>query len=92
MRTRSSFKKESCESAQISKIDPNNINETIVDESWVEAMQEELAQFEKNEAWNPVPPPKCQLVINTKWVFRNKMSESGNLIRKKATHVAQGYN
>ena len=39
----------------ISKIEPRSINEAIIDESWIEAMKEELHQFEKNEVWNLVP-------------------------------------
>ena len=31
-------------------------------------------------------------IIGTKWVFRNKMDELGNVIRNKARLVAQGYN
>lgn len=30
-------------------------------------------------------------VINTKWIFKNKSDESGNVIRNKARLVAQGY-
>ena len=30
-------------------------------------------------------------VIGTKWVFRNKTNEEGNVIRNKARLVAQGY-
>ena len=28
---------------------------------------------------------------NTKWIFRNKIDEEGNVIRKKIRLVAQGY-
>ncbi|KAK1590971.1 hypothetical protein Q3G72_000097 [Acer saccharum] len=63
----------------------------IVDEYWVGAMQEEFNQFERNEAWSLVPRPKDINVIGTKWVFRNKTNESGNIVRNKARLVAQGY-
>ena len=33
-----------------------------------------------------------QSVIETKWVFRNKMDENGIIVRNKARLVAQGYN
>jgi len=31
-------------------------------------------------------------LIGTKWVFRNKPDESGNVVRKKSRLVAKGYN
>ena len=31
-------------------------------------------------------------MIGTKWVFRNKMDENGNIVRNKARLVAKGYN
>ena len=30
-------------------------------------------------------------MIGTRWVFRNKLDESGNIMRNKARLVAQGY-
>ena len=55
-------------------------------------MQEELNQFERSQVWTLVPPPKNHSIMGTKWVYRNKMDESGNVIRNKARLVAQGYN
>jgi len=37
------------------------------------------------------PDPKDHPIIGTKWVFRNKLDESGNVVRNKARLVAQGY-
>ena len=54
-------------------------------------MQEELNQFERNNVWELVPRPSNASIIGTKWVFRNKMDEHGNIIRNKARLVAQGY-
>ena len=54
-------------------------------------MEEELAQFEKNEVWTLVPSPSNHPIIGTKWVFRNKLNEDGKIVRNKARLVAQGY-
>ena len=56
------------------------------------AMQDELNQFKRNDVWKLVPAPDNQKVIGTKWVYRNKMDELGNVTRNKARLVAQGYN
>ncbi|GJZ24532.1 retrovirus-related pol polyprotein from transposon TNT 1-94, partial [Tanacetum coccineum] len=76
----------------ISTIEPKNVNEALGDESWVVAMQEELNQFIANDVWDLVPLPKNQLVIGTKWVYRNKLDENGIVSRNKARLVSQGYN
>ena len=55
-------------------------------------MQEELNQFERNKVWNLVPKPKDHPIIGTKWVFRNKLDEQGQVTRNKARLVAKGYN
>ena len=56
------------------------------------AMQEELGQFERYQVWYLTSGPKDHLVIGTKWVFRNKLDENGNVVRNKARLVAKGYN
>ncbi|KAK0576593.1 hypothetical protein LWI29_020240 [Acer saccharum] len=66
------------------------VDEALEDEFWVLAMQEELNQFERNEVWTLVPRPRNTNVIGTKWVFRNKSDEDGNIMRNKARLVAQG--
>jgi len=77
--------------AMISQIEPKNVNETLEDESWIEAMREELDQFKKNEVWMLVEPPTNKVVIGVKWVFRNKLDEQGKVVRNKARLVAKGY-
>ena len=54
-------------------------------------MQEELQQFERNDVWTLVPRPEGINVIGTKWIFKNKSDEFGNIVRNKARLVAQGY-
>jgi hypothetical protein len=54
-------------------------------------MDEELDQIEKNDTWELVPRPKNKNVINTKWVFRNKLNEDGRVTRNKAILVCKGY-
>ncbi|GKE39803.1 reverse transcriptase domain-containing protein, partial [Tanacetum coccineum] len=71
---------------------PKNVNEALIDESWIVAMQEELNQFIANDVWELVPQPKNMTIIGPKWVFRNKLDENGVVSRNKARLVAQGYN
>ncbi|KAJ9557774.1 hypothetical protein OSB04_012388 [Centaurea solstitialis] len=57
----------------------------------VSAMQEELAEFIRNNVWLLVPRPRKRTIIGSKWIFRNKLDEIGTIIRNKARLVAQGY-
>ncbi|PNY11358.1 gag-pol polyprotein, partial [Trifolium pratense] len=75
----------------VSKIEPKNVKEALTDEYWINAMQEELGQFKRNEVWDLVPRPEDANVIGTKWVFKNKSDEKGTVTRNKARLVAQGY-
>ena len=54
-------------------------------------MNEELDQIEKNKTWELVPRPKDKNVIGTKWVFKNKVNEDGEVIRNKGRLVCKGY-
>jgi hypothetical protein len=54
-------------------------------------MHEELENFERNQVWELVePPPNCK-PIGTKWVWKNKDGENGEVVRNKLRLVAQGY-
>jgi hypothetical protein len=54
-------------------------------------MHEELENFERNQVWTLVDPPRDVNVIGTKWVFKNKQGEDGEVVRNKAHLVAQWY-
>ena len=77
--------------AFLSKIEPKTVDEALNYNSWIDAMEEELNQFEKSKVWTLVPRPSNHPVIGTKWVFRNKLNDEGEVIRNKARLVAKGY-
>ena len=78
--------------AYISQLKLKNFKEAENEQNWILAMQKELGRFEMNKVWTLVPRPTNYPIIGTKWVFRNKMDELGNVVRNKARLVAQGYN
>ena len=77
--------------AFISHIKPKNIVEAEGDSYWLLIMQEELNQFERNQVWCLIPRPYDRPTIGTKQIFRNKLDESGNIIRNKPRLMAQRY-
>lgn len=90
MQTRLSLRKQPSV-ALISQIEPKKINETIEDESWVEEMQEELDQFERNQVWTLKERPQNFSIIGIKCFFCNKQDENRKVVRNKARLVEQGY-
>lgn len=69
----------------------NTYEEASKDESWVKVMEEELNQIQKNKTWELVPRLVDKNVIGTKWVFRNKINEQGQVTRNKLRLVCKGY-
>nr|GEW65452.1 putative ribonuclease H-like domain-containing protein [Tanacetum cinerariifolium] len=67
------------------------ISQALEDESWVDAMQEELLEFQIQKVWILVDLPFEKKAIGTKWVYRNKKDERGVVVRNKARLVAQGH-
>ncbi|GJY50829.1 putative ribonuclease H-like domain-containing protein, partial [Tanacetum coccineum] len=63
--------------------------QALEDPSWIEAMQEELLQFQLQKVWTLVNLSISKRAIGPKWVFRNKKDKRGIVVRNKARLVAQ---
>ncbi|WVZ90049.1 hypothetical protein U9M48_036382 [Paspalum notatum var. saurae] len=68
-----------------------DVSHALSDPNWVNAMHEELENFEGNHVSDFVEPPPNYRPIATKWVFKNKQGENGMVVRNKARLVAQGF-
>jgi len=75
----------------LSMIEPETFTQASKDPHWVKSMEEEMSQIEKNETWELVPCPRDKNINGTKWVFKIKMNEDGQIIRNKARLVCKGY-
>jgi hypothetical protein len=75
----------------VALVEPRDVGHALSDSIWVNAMHEELENFERNKVWSLVEPPRDANVIGTKWVFKNKQGEDGEVARNKARLVAQGF-
>ena len=75
----------------ISMLEPKNFNEASTDDHWVKSMNEKLDHIEKNNTWEMVQRPEGKDVIGSKWIFKNKLNEQGQVIRKKVRLVCKGY-
>ncbi|GJT22503.1 retrovirus-related pol polyprotein from transposon TNT 1-94 [Tanacetum coccineum] len=75
----------------VSIVEPKNIKEAMADSAWIEAMQEELHQFDRLKVWELVDKPFGKMIIKLKWLWKNKKDEDQTVIRNKARLVAKGY-
>ncbi|GJW46105.1 retrovirus-related pol polyprotein from transposon TNT 1-94 [Tanacetum coccineum] len=57
----------------------------------IEAIQEELNEFERLKVWELVPRPDKVMVITLKWIYKVKLDELGGILKNKARLVARGY-
>ncbi|GJU44116.1 retrovirus-related pol polyprotein from transposon TNT 1-94 [Tanacetum coccineum] len=58
--------------------------EAMADSAWIEAMQEELHQFDRLQVWELVDKPFGKNVIKLKWLWKNIKDEDQTVIRNKA--------
>nr|GEX98816.1 retrovirus-related Pol polyprotein from transposon TNT 1-94 [Tanacetum cinerariifolium] len=65
--------------------------EALTQSCWIEAMQEELNEFECLEVWELVPRPDQVMVITLKWIYKVKLDELGGILKNKARLVTRVY-
>lgn len=84
--------------AKLSRLPSNSIPKKYKDilkhrekESWLQAIQEELRNLFCHEIWTIELFPHGKCVMGACWVFVEKRSANGKLIKLKARYVAKGY-
>ncbi|KAI3815555.1 hypothetical protein L1987_15226 [Smallanthus sonchifolius] len=75
----------------VSQLEPKNVKEALTDNCWIEAMQDELSQFQKLHVWDLVDFPKGFQPIGTRWVFKCKTDDRHVVVKNKARLVVQGF-
>ncbi|GJT21576.1 retrovirus-related pol polyprotein from transposon TNT 1-94 [Tanacetum coccineum] len=63
----------------------HNYKDALTQACWIEAMQEELNEFERLEVWELVPRPDKVMVITLKWIYKVKLDELGGILKNKAS-------
>ncbi|GJY25400.1 retrovirus-related pol polyprotein from transposon TNT 1-94 [Tanacetum coccineum] len=77
--------------AFLTSVEPKNFKQAMTEPSWIDAMQEEIHEFERLEVWELVPCPNNMFLIKLKWIYKVKTDESGGVLKNKARLVAQGF-
>nr|GFA87534.1 hypothetical protein [Tanacetum cinerariifolium] len=73
--------------AFLTSVEPQTYKEALTQACWIEAMQEELYEFERLEVWELVPRQDKVLVITLKWIYKVKLDELGGILKNKARLV-----
>nr|GEW55929.1 hypothetical protein [Tanacetum cinerariifolium] len=77
--------------AFLTLVEPKTYKDALTQSCWIEAMQEELNEFERLEVWELVPRPDKVIVITFKWIYKVKLDDLGGILKNKARLVARGY-
>ncbi|GKB04179.1 retrovirus-related pol polyprotein from transposon TNT 1-94 [Tanacetum coccineum] len=77
--------------AFLTTVEPNTYKDALIQYCWIEAMQEELNEFERLRVWELVPHPDKVMVITLMWIYKVKLDELGGILKNKAQLVARGY-
>nr|GEX28257.1 hypothetical protein [Tanacetum cinerariifolium] len=76
--------------AFLTSVEPKTYKDALTQSYWIEAMQEDLNEFERLEVWELVPRPDKVMVITLKWIYKVKLDELGGILKNKAHLVARG--
>nr|GEY57507.1 retrovirus-related Pol polyprotein from transposon TNT 1-94 [Tanacetum cinerariifolium] len=77
--------------AFLSLVEPKTYKDALTQACWIEAMQEELNEFERLKVWELTPRPDKVIVITLKWIYKVKLDELGGILKNKVRLVARGY-
>ena len=71
--------------------EPTSYEEVTHNKEWVEAMTEEYQSIMRNDVWDIVPKLKNKSVVSSKWIYKIKHADDGNIQKYKAIFVAIGF-
>ncbi|GKA12443.1 putative ribonuclease H-like domain-containing protein [Tanacetum coccineum] len=75
----------------LTAVEPKTYKDAFIQACWIEAMQEELNEFERLGVWELIPRPDKVMVITLKWIYKVKLDKLGGILKNKAWLVARGY-
>ncbi|GKG17183.1 retrovirus-related pol polyprotein from transposon TNT 1-94, partial [Tanacetum coccineum] len=62
--------------AFLTSVEPKTYKDALTQSCWIEAMPEELNEFERLEVWELVPRPYKVMVITLKWIYKVKLDDN----------------
>ncbi|GJX42776.1 retrovirus-related pol polyprotein from transposon TNT 1-94 [Tanacetum coccineum] len=65
--------------AFLTSVEPKNYKDALTQACWIEAMQEELHEFDHLEVWELVPRPDKVMIITLKWIYKESFAPVARL-------------
>ncbi|GKD72375.1 retrovirus-related pol polyprotein from transposon TNT 1-94, partial [Tanacetum coccineum] len=75
----------------LSSVEPKSYKDVLTKSCWIEAMQEELNEFERLKFSELVPRPDRVMIITLKWIYKVELDELGGVLKNKTRLVAKRY-
>nr|GFB16795.1 uncharacterized mitochondrial protein AtMg00810-like [Tanacetum cinerariifolium] len=63
-------------------VELKNFKQAMTEPSWIDAMQEEIHEFERLEVWELVPCLDKVFLIKLQWIYKSKTDEFGRMTTK----------
>ncbi|GJU68392.1 retrovirus-related pol polyprotein from transposon TNT 1-94, partial [Tanacetum coccineum] len=77
--------------AFLTSVEPKNFKQAMIEPSWMDAMQEEIHEFERLQVWELVSCLDKVMLIKLKWFYKVKTDEFDGVLKNKARLVSQGF-
>ncbi|GJY73692.1 retrovirus-related pol polyprotein from transposon TNT 1-94 [Tanacetum coccineum] len=77
--------------AFLTYVEPKNFKQAMTEPSWIDAMQEEIHEFERLEVWELVSCLDKVMLIKLKWIYKVKTDEFGGVPKNNTRLVTQGF-
>ncbi|GJZ98456.1 retrovirus-related pol polyprotein from transposon TNT 1-94 [Tanacetum coccineum] len=77
--------------AFLTSVELKNFKQAMTEPSWIDAMQEEIHEFQSLEVWELALCLDKVLLIKLKWIYKVKTDKFGVVLKNKARLVAQGF-
>nr|GEU91444.1 integrase, catalytic region, zinc finger, CCHC-type, peptidase aspartic, catalytic [Tanacetum cinerariifolium] len=70
--------------AFITSVKPKNFKQVMTKPSWIDAIQEEIYEFDRLQVWELVSCPDKVFLIKLTWIYKVKTDEFGSVLKNKA--------
>ncbi|GJU23054.1 retrovirus-related pol polyprotein from transposon TNT 1-94 [Tanacetum coccineum] len=77
--------------AFLTSVKPKKFKQAMTEPSWIDAMQEEIHEFERLQVWELVLCLDKIMLIKLKRIYKVNTDEFGRVLKNKARLVAQGF-
>nr|GEU76568.1 Gag-Pol polyprotein [Tanacetum cinerariifolium] len=75
----------------LTSVEPKNFKQAMTEPLWINAIKEEIYEFERLQVWELVSCPDKVMLIKFKWIYKVKTDKFSGILKNKARLVAHGF-